>query len=197
MRVLPISLALLVACGTPESPAPSEGPASTATREDGADVERAATVFFVRHAEKAKDGTPDPPLTDAGHERAQCLVDVLKQTNPKRLLTTQYQRTRQTLDPLATAFGRKTEVIPADDTAAWLETLRGLSPGSTTVVAGHSNTLPQLIGELGGRLHDLDDDGNLPSYEYDRLFVVTLDRAGRATSTHTLQVCATTPVVGK
>jgi phosphohistidine phosphatase SixA len=197
MHVLSIPLALLVACTTSEPTAPAEAPSPPPAAAEEAPVQPAATVFFVRHAEKAKDGTPDPPLTDAGHERARCLVDVLKQTNPKRLLTTPYQRTRQTLDPLAASFGRKAQVIPADDTAAWLDALRGLAPGSTTVVAGHSNTLPQLIRELGGRLHDLDDDGNIPSYEYDRLFVVTLDERGRATSTQTLQVCAPTPVVGK
>ncbi len=182
-------LATAAACGTSDETADpqelSEGPAP---------VEPAATVIFVRHAEKARDGTPDPPLTDPGRERAECLVQVLSATNPARLLTTPYQRTRQTLEPLATAFGKKAEVIPADDEAVWLQTLRTLRPGSTTVVAGHSNTLPQLIGKLGGQVHDLDDKGNIPSYEYDRLFVVTLDAEGRATSSSTLQVCATTPV---
>ena len=192
MRVLHLLPALLVACGSPDTPPadPAAAPAPVAAPDA---AKRAARVFFVRHAEKAKDGTTDPPLTEAGRERAQCLAGILKSANPGRLLSTPFQRTRQTLAPLASAFGREVEILPADDAATWLETLKTLRPGSLTVVAGHSNTLPQLITELGGRVHDLDDHGNLPSYEYDRLFILTLD-AGRATSSTTLEVCAPTPV---
>ncbi|MCB9679003.1 MAG: histidine phosphatase family protein [Alphaproteobacteria bacterium] len=157
------------------------------------EVEPAAVVVFVRHAEKAKDGTPDPPLTEAGQARAQCLVEVMRPAQPRRVLATNYQRTQATVAPTAAAFGLTPEVLDAGDDAKWLETLRASKPGTVTLVAGHSNTIPQLVQGLGGQVYDLDDKGYIPDHVYDRMVVVTLDRQGRATSSTVFDYCRAAP----
>ncbi|MEZ4318381.1 MAG: histidine phosphatase family protein [Myxococcota bacterium] len=168
-----------LACSNPP-PAPEPGPPP---------VEEAAVVLLVRHAEKAQDGTPDPPLTEAGTQRAQCLKQLLMPTHPQRVLTSQYQRTQATLAPTAEALAVTPQVIEAGDEAGWLAALREAKPGTVTVVAAHSNTVPQLVQALGGTMSDLDEKGNIPDDDYSRLVYVTLDAQGRATSSVVTNYC--------
>jgi len=160
------------------APAPVAEPAAMPT-----------VVLLVRHAEKADDGTPDPPLTERGQQRAACLAAMLHDLAPTHLLTTDYQRTRATLEPLAAATGLQPVVIDAKDAAAWSQALAELPPGSRAVVAGHSNTLPRLVAELGSRLSALDPQGNVPDDDYDRLVHVVVEGPGRAVA-YTTTYCA-------
>jgi phosphohistidine phosphatase SixA len=139
-------------------------------------------VLMVRHAEKADDGTADPPLTPLGRERAACLAALLEGFAATHLFTTHYQRNRATLEPLAATTGLLPTIIDAKDSAAWQRALRELAPGSRAVVVGHSNTLPGLVAALGGHLAGLDAEGNLPHDEYDRLVHVVVYGPGRAAS---------------
>lgn len=195
---LVLSISLLASCApradcpptaTPEPPSAlrthAEPPAATP-----ATATAPVLVLMVRHAEKADDGTPDPPLTERGHERARCLAALLQGFAPTHLLTTAYQRNRATLEPLAAATGLQPTVLDAKDDAAWQRVLRELPAGSRAVVVGHSNTLPGLVAGLGGRLLALDADGNLPHDEYDRLVHVVVHGPGQATSYDTTY-CAT------
>ena len=60
------------------------------------------TVLVVRHAEKAwEDG--DPPLSDVGWERAEALLRVAEESGISVLFATQYARTQQTLEPIASS----------------------------------------------------------------------------------------------
>lgn len=198
---LVLSISLLASCASradcppaappPEPPSalrtPAEPPATTgATASATAPV----LVLMVRHAEKVEDGTPDPPLTERGRERATCLAALLQGFAPTHLLTTTYQRTRATLEPLAAATGLRPTELDAKDDAAWQRVLRELPAGSRAVVVGHSNTLPGLVAGLGGRLPGLDAEGNLPHDQYDRLVHVVVYGPGQATSYDT-SYCAT------
>lgn len=149
----------------------------------------ATVVLLVRHAEKETDGTPDPPLTERGRRRAECLATLLAPFEPDHLLTSEYQRTRSTIEPLARAAGLTPTVIEASDGEAWAAALHGLPPGSRAVVSGHSNTLPEWVAALGGRVHDLDEDGNIPHDDYDRMIQVILDGRGRAVTDFTTAYC--------
>ena len=132
-------------------------------------------VFLVRHAEKERDGTPDPGLTDAGRKRAEELARVLGSAGVTRLYASEFRRTRDTLGPLAEATELNVETIPAGAPDRLTAALRALGGGSVAVVAGHSNTVPALMRALGG------DPGidQLPEDAYDRLFLVTLPDRGR------------------
>lgn len=187
-----LSLVLVAGCASraecpePTAPPDASSRASEPTAADqaaqGATTADPVVVLLVRHAEKADDGTPDPPLTERGRERAACLAEQLDGFAPTHLYTTGYQRTRATLEPLATATGLVPTVIDARDDAGWQRALRELPPGSRAVVVGHSNTVPGLVAALGGRTSSLDAEGNIPHEEYDRLVHVVVHGPGLATS---------------
>ena len=63
------------------------------------------TVFLIRHAERQDEPRQDPPLTDAGVARSQALARLLSNAGVKAIFTSQYSRTKQTAEPLATKLG--------------------------------------------------------------------------------------------
>src|SRR5690349_19732613 len=61
------------------------------------------TIFLVRHAERANDGTNDPPISDEGKSRATKLAEVFKSSSVTAIYSTNYKRTKTTIEPLAKA----------------------------------------------------------------------------------------------
>jgi len=93
-------------------------------------------VFLVRHAERAEDGTPDPPISDAGEARARLLAEMLRDAGLTRIHTTDYIRTRATGRPTARAVGLDMELYDPEDLAgADLEADR-LEVGAEGLVRG-------------------------------------------------------------
>jgi len=107
-----------------------------------------ATYILVRHAEKATAPAKDPPLTEAGRQRAQRLADSLKGTRLDAAYSSPYQRTRQTAAPVAQAQGLAIVDYVPDDAADFATRLRADHPRGTVLVVGHSNTLPPLARAL-------------------------------------------------
>jgi broad specificity phosphatase PhoE len=142
------------------------------------------SVVLVRHAEKTVPLDPqdkDPDLSPRGQERAARLATLLGKTAVTRLVATEYRRTQHTLTPLSERAGKPIEVRPAARTNDLVRELRNAPPGSTTVVATHSNVLPTIVRELGGApLRDVGPDGLLPENEYSRVLVVTLGCSAEA-----------------
>lgn len=143
-------------------------------------AELPVTVILVRHAETAGSTNTerDPALSDAGKVRAEALARTLGSAGVTHVFCTEFQRTKDTLAPLAAGLELEIAVVPAGDGSVQADALRALPPGSVAVVAGHSNTIPGLVKWLGGEAQDLVDHprfgGMLRHYEHDRLFVVTL-----------------------
>lgn len=131
-------------------------------------------VFLVRHAERAEDGTDDPPISGAGEERAALLATMLSDADLTHVHTTDYRRTRATGRPTAEAAGLEMRLYDPDDLVAFARELRGM-PGRHLVL-GHSNTTPPLVEALGG-----DPTGPIEELEYDRLYIVTLTPEGAST----------------
>jgi broad specificity phosphatase PhoE len=133
-----------------------------------------ALVILVRHAERAAAPADDPPLTPAGEGRAQALAEVLADTRIDAIVSTPYRRTRATAAP--TAAGRHIDPVIVDasgdtaaDVAAVAAAVRARPAGEAVLVVGHSNTVPAIIGALGGP--------TLPALcntEYANLFVLVL-----------------------
>jgi phosphohistidine phosphatase SixA len=129
------------------------------------------TIFVVRHAERADGGAgtspmmgADPDLSEKGKARAQALATVLKDAGITAIYTTQYKRTMQTAEPLAKALGIPSIVVDARDTAALLDKIKA---GGNALIVGHSNTVGQILQQLGvSERITIGDD------EYDDLFVV-------------------------
>ncbi len=137
------------------------------------------TIYLVRHAEKADFPQRDPALTEAGRARAQELATVLRQAGVELILTTDYQRTRQTVEPLAQRLGLEPQIYQIDpdyieQSLGWLaEQIISRQAGKTVLVSGHSNTTPKLAEKLGA--------GPLPEFsetEYGNLLIVTVPSQG-------------------
>lgn len=123
------------------------------------------TFVLVRHAEKADDGTKNPPLNEEGKERAKKLATFLENQNVTVLYATPFKRTQSTLRPLAERMNLEIQTydpFPEDD---WFNELYEKYPGETIVIAGHSNTIPVIANTLMGseelKEFDESDYGNL------------------------------------
>jgi broad specificity phosphatase PhoE len=105
-------------------------------------------VIVVRHAEKVDQST-DAVLSEAGHARARALAALLAKAGVTAVYATQYQRTIQTARPLADAVKLQVQTMQADDTAGLVERLRTRHASDVVLVAGHSNTVPEILSRLG------------------------------------------------
>ncbi|MEO5823553.1 MAG: histidine phosphatase family protein [Vicinamibacteraceae bacterium] len=131
-------------------------------------------VIVVRHAEKA-DQTPDTALSAKGRARAKALADLLRSAGVTHIITSEFQRTRDTAAPLAAALGLTIEQVPARDLPALSARIRALDPASIVVVVGHSNTIPPMLTVLGWP-NQLD----LHEGDYDNIFVLAPHPGQRA-----------------
>jgi broad specificity phosphatase PhoE len=130
------------------------------------------TIYIVRHAEKQLEGN-DPELAYVGEVRAKKLAQILEKEAIKRVLSTDYNRTRNTAQPTAAAAGLTLEVYDPKNQETLVADLRG-SEGNVLVV-GHSNTVSQLANAFvdeGEKFADLTD------LEYDFIYIVTLEKNG-------------------
>ncbi|MDA1267517.1 MAG: histidine phosphatase family protein [Bacteroidetes bacterium] len=130
------------------------------------------TLYIVRHAEKQLEGK-DPELAYVGEVRAKKLAQILEKEAIKRVLSTDYIRTRSTASPTATAAGVEVEVYDPKNQEALEADLRS-SEGNILVV-GHSNTVSQLANTFVG---EDDKFADLTDLEYDFIYVVTLKKNG-------------------
>ncbi len=130
-------------------------------------------VYIVRHAEK--EPGHDPDLSPAGRKRAAVLVDRLEGVQLTAIYTTQTKRARQTAAPIAQKLNLPILHYDSAQLSAFAEQLR--ARGGRALVVGHSNTVPKLVGYLGGEAGSAIDEAS----EYDRLYVITFD-AGESIS---------------
>jgi len=136
------------------------------------------TVIVVRHAEKLAD-EGDPSLSTAGVARAEALSRTLAHLPVTVLFASQYKRTQETLAPLASQFGIPVQVHDARDVVGLAGVLRSQHAGQVVVVAGHSNTVPDLMRALG-----VESVSDMSDQQYEDLFVVRLHPDGSATALH-------------
>lgn len=128
------------------------------------------TIYIVRHAEKQLEGN-DPELAYVGEVRAKKLAQILEKEAIKRVLSTNYTRTKSTAQPTADAAGLTVEIYDPKDQEALIADLR-TSEGNTLIV-GHSNTVSQLANAF---VSSGEPFANLSDLEYDYIYVVTLDK---------------------
>ena len=139
------------------------------------------TVILVCHAEKAAEPAADPGLTAAGAERAQALVEMVKDAGVRAIMSTQFQRTRLTAAPVATMLGLAVEIVDArapQHARLVADSILAKHRGQTVLVVGHSNTVPAIIAALGApQPPDICDAG------YDNIYVVSVPAAGASSVT--------------
>ena len=123
-------------------------------------------VYLIRHAEQVLD-VEDPPLTEAGQQRAKAWAAVLRDANIKMIYTSKKRRTKQTGEPIAQALNIPSETMPRRDVAGLVDRLRTRHADDAILIVGHSFTIPNLISKLGC-------PGGYPirSEDYGSLFIV-------------------------
>ena len=141
-------------------------------------IEPATTTTFVviRHAEKADDGTRDPPLSAAGQVRAQALAQRLAHSGLVAVYATPFRRTQQTAQAVATSAGLPVTTYPADVALSeFAATLRSRYRHGTVLVVGHSNTVPGIVASLCScRIAALDESA------YDGIYTIRISPDGKA-----------------
>lgn len=128
----------------------------------------ATTYYVVRHGEKETNTvTSDVALSEAGKQRAEALKEILKNENIKFIYSTNYIRTRATVQPLSDAINIPVQIYNPTDTS-FISTIKNLERGNVLIV-GHSNTVDDLVNRLLGTKQIASD---LQDSEYGDLFVV-------------------------
>ncbi len=135
---------------------------------------RPRTVILVRHGEKAADDPRDPGLSEAGKLRAAALLRLLGETKLTHVWNSEFKRTRDFVADVAAKHALVSEVVPGKDPAGLVARLQALPEGAISLVAGHSNTLPNVAKALGATLTNLVNGTDLRDDEYDRFVVITL-----------------------
>ena len=134
------------------------------------------TVILIRHAEKVIDpNNPDVDLSPVGQARAQELARMFADAGINRIYATQYKRTQQTVKPLADKLGLPITQVGSKNTAELLSQIKTQHRGEVIFIAGHNNTVPEIIAALGGPTYP-----TIPETEFDNLYFVTIYRTGKA-----------------
>ncbi len=139
------------------------------------------TVIFVRHAEKAVEPADDPGLSEAGKRRAAELArqlvdaDVVPMKGVDAVFSTPYRRTEETAKPVADALGLTINAYDAADTELFIEELVREYKGKIILVVGHSNTVPEMIGNMGASKKV----PPIAENEYDNIYLVSIPWFGK------------------
>ncbi|MBM7798886.1 broad specificity phosphatase PhoE [Microlunatus panaciterrae] len=136
------------------SPTPSEpqisapaDPSPTPSQSGASQSRTVFRVFVVRHAERADDGTDDPPLTQEGQARAERLANLLAAQNGIAVYATQYQRAQSTAKPTSLRWNVNiTSYDPTQQTAAFAQQVFDDHPTGVVLIVGHSDTVPGIVG---------------------------------------------------
>lgn len=143
------------------------------------------TIIFVRHAEKAIDPGGDPGLSEAGEARAnelaRQLVDADVVAGVDAIYATQFKRTQETAQLVAAAHKDKLQkdllvnTYDAADTETVLEEILKNHKGKIVLVVAHSNTVPELIANLGAskKVPPIADG------EYDNIYIISIPWFGK------------------
>jgi broad specificity phosphatase PhoE len=140
------------------------------------------TVLLVRHAEidELPPGQVNEnlPLNSDGRKRAEALAHAVGAAHVSVIFSSPYDRTKQTVKPLATQLGLPFPNVPPvpDFRDAVLES----AEGSVFLVVGHSNTVPEMIAALGA----MPPVPVLGAREFDNLFVVSVAGPDDASLVH-------------
>lgn len=126
------------------------------------------TIYLMRHAEKMTD-SKDPDLSPTGVRRAQSLNKRFNSIDIDHIYSTDYKRTIQTVQPIATEHGIDIKTYDPRQLDSFSTSLKNEISGNV-IVSGHSNTTPALVNLLLGR----DDFPQLDESEYGDLYVVSI-----------------------
>lgn len=121
--------------------------------------ESTTTIYLLRHAEKANDGTADPGLSEAGKERAKRLGEYFRDKDVSNYYSTNYKRASETASTIVAnaKFHQSADLNTInigfkkyDPMTFSLNDVAQKHKGESIVIVGHSNTIPTLVNNLIG-----------------------------------------------
>lgn len=136
----------------------------------------ATNLIFVRHVEKADDGTRNPPINEEGKKRAINLYHVLSADySVKAIYSTAYKRTEMTAEPIADSLGLDIQNYNFEELDAFLTKIIDENKGGAVLIVGHSNTTPSLVNmALGNEQFEQIDEKS-----YGDIFIVSTSELGK------------------
>ena len=142
-----------------------------------------ATYYLLRHAEKVRTDPKDqdPALNIDGLLRAKRWATYFEPIKIDAIYVTKYIRTKQTISLIA----QQKQISPTryDPNTVYSEEFLNQTNNKTVLIAGHSNTIPQLVNQLIGeeKFKDMDDNDN------STLFKVTINGKDKKVETITVE----------
>jgi 2,3-bisphosphoglycerate-dependent phosphoglycerate mutase len=137
------------------------------------------TLILIRHAEKEKDGSKDPVLSADGVRRAERLCHIFEKTQIDAVYSTDYNRTRQTVSPLAKIKNVPVDLYTVDPASNYVDKILETMRGKTVLICGHSNTIPSIVNKFRGE-KEVED---FPDTEYNNILILVIDKNQHATVT--------------
>ncbi|MCG2420192.1 histidine phosphatase family protein [Aequorivita sp. F47161] len=126
-----------------------------------------ATYYLLRHAEKDRTDpkNQDPSLNIDGLMRAKRWATYFEPIKIDEIYVTKYVRTKQTISLIAQQ--KSVSPIRYDPNTIYSEEFLKETNGKTVLIAGHSNTTPQLVNKLIGeeKYKEMDDSDNATLYK--------------------------------
>lgn len=151
------------------------------------------TIILVRHAEKmvVPPENKDPDISVQGEARAKEIARMFSASGITAIYATQFKRTQQTVKPLAERLRVPVTVLEAKKTSDLVSQIRARGAGETIFIAGHNNTVPEIIAALGGPSLPI-----IPETDFDNLYILTLQTDGVTKLVH-LKYGSSLPVSGQ
>ena len=137
------------------------------------------TIIFVRHAEQTSHDETDPPLSEAGKQRVaeltRQLVDADVVAGIDAIYATGFKRSTETAALLSERLDLPINTYDANDTETVLEEILKNHKGKIILVVGHSDTLPELIANLGAskKVPPIARD------EFDNIYIISIPWFGK------------------
>lgn len=151
------------------------------------------TIILVRHAEKmvVPPENKDPDISVQGEARATEIARMFGGSGITAIYATQFKRTQQTVKPLAQRLRVPVTVVEAKKTSELVAQIRARAAGETIFIAGHNNTVPEIIAALGGPSFPI-----IPETDFDNLYILMIQADGVTKLVH-LKYGSSLPVSGQ
>ncbi len=131
------------------------------------------TIVFVRHADTDATVAEDPPLSEAGRQRAEVLADFLQDvdviSSVDAIFVGHNKRTEQTAAALAGRLNVGIEARDQDNVASYIRYVMRHHVGEIVLVVADGDMIPPMIDEIHG-------SKRLPPFDpkdFNELYIVT------------------------
>ena len=124
-------------------------------------------IYLIRHAEKDRSDlkNKNPHLNELGKNRRLKWVEVFKNVQFDKILSTNYNRTVETVTPIS--IEKKIEISIYSPSNIDYESFKSKTSGEKVLVVGHSNTIPFFVNGLIDKevYQQIDDLNNANLYK--------------------------------